>query len=325
MKLTVWEMIGGIAQFISEHSRYYVSVKVLPKKIVYPLHRQKNRKSTVKKGDIALVLQGPLYLQDNFTWNTVKLYNEIFPNVKIIISTWENEDQEALEKLEKLNCVVIKNELLQDGGVHNINNQIITSLNGLKRAKQEGVKYVLKSRTDQRIYYSYAFDYMLKLIEVFPLSAAKTESKKRIVVIDNYTNSYSGLSPFVVPDYFYFGEIDEVMRIFDVPFKNKSEYLRYLDLSYEEQFKAGVVPEAYFLTNYLSKYYPEQQFVMDDNDFWKQCRKECLIQISPWDIDLYWPKYRQRFFQPTNWKLGGDEYYETNNSNFMNWLLDYEE
>ena len=40
---------------------------------------------------LAIVIQGPVLHENNFTLETVKLYKKNFAQAKIILSTWENE------------------------------------------------------------------------------------------------------------------------------------------------------------------------------------------------------------------------------------------
>ena len=62
-----------------------------------------------------------------------------------IISTWENEDQDSINKLKANNFIVILNSLKHQ----NINDfRPIPIVNGINYAKKNGYEYILKSRTD---------------------------------------------------------------------------------------------------------------------------------------------------------------------------------
>ena len=55
---------------------------------------------------VAIIIQGPLLKKNNFTIETVKLYKKIFSNYLIILSTWEDEDQEYLSEIKKENILI---------------------------------------------------------------------------------------------------------------------------------------------------------------------------------------------------------------------------
>ena len=42
--------------------------------------------------DVAIVIQGPLILDNHFTLNTVKLYKRYYPGCKVIVSTWNDSN-----------------------------------------------------------------------------------------------------------------------------------------------------------------------------------------------------------------------------------------
>ena len=72
---------------------------------------------------------------NNFTFETIKLYKKNIPNAKIIFSTWELP--KALEReLKELNVSVIVNQKPKNPGIFNINLQIATSKSGILLAKK---------------------------------------------------------------------------------------------------------------------------------------------------------------------------------------------
>jgi len=48
---------------------------------------------------IAIVLQGPLKKEDDFTLETIKLYKKSFNEAIIILSTWDDENKSYIEKI----------------------------------------------------------------------------------------------------------------------------------------------------------------------------------------------------------------------------------
>ena len=62
---------------------------------------------------------------------------------------------------------IIKNSKPDYSGIANINFQIESTKNGILKAKKLGLKYCLKTRTDQRIY---RHDFILFFLSLFLLS-----------------------------------------------------------------------------------------------------------------------------------------------------------
>ena len=62
-------------------------------------------------------MQGPIRKEDNFTYNTVKYYRDIYPNAKVIVSTWIDEDANDIEKIQELGATIVLNEKPIDGDI----------------------------------------------------------------------------------------------------------------------------------------------------------------------------------------------------------------
>ena len=73
--------------------------------------------------DFCIILQEPIRKKYNFTYETIKLYNKIFPNCLVILSTWENEDKNYLEQFNNLKCKIIISKYPKSPGWKNIKNR----------------------------------------------------------------------------------------------------------------------------------------------------------------------------------------------------------
>lgn len=95
---------------------------------------------------------------------TVKLYKKHFPeNTKIIISTWNDENEKYLENFRLENVHVVLSEKPNYPGISNVNYQIESSKNGLKYAKEKlNCEYAIKTRTDQRFYATNIYESAIK-------------------------------------------------------------------------------------------------------------------------------------------------------------------
>ena len=60
------------------------------------------------KRKTCIVMQGPLLDFKDFTFETIKLYNKIFPSVDVILSTWNTENLWGLEKMTSLGLTQVE-------------------------------------------------------------------------------------------------------------------------------------------------------------------------------------------------------------------------
>ena len=136
--------------FLEKISNFFFTYHNRPKYVdglnVYTLEKTKISQ------EVAIIVQGPIVKESDFTVETLRIYKKIFPGVKIILSTWDDEDQTFINKVRALDIEVIMNKKPNFGGLSNINFQIVSSSKGIFRAKELGFKFALKTRTDQRIY-----------------------------------------------------------------------------------------------------------------------------------------------------------------------------
>ena len=78
--------------------------------------------------DTAIVIQGPLAYDNNYTVETFKLYRSIYPNVPIVVSTWKNEATKAFrEECEKNSIVLLESELPSSSDFYNMNKQLVSA------------------------------------------------------------------------------------------------------------------------------------------------------------------------------------------------------
>ena len=70
--------------------------------------------------NIAIIMQGPLILENHFTLNTLKFYRKIYPKCKIIVSTWDNENSEEVTRIEEIGVIVLRNTRPINTGLGNI-------------------------------------------------------------------------------------------------------------------------------------------------------------------------------------------------------------
>jgi hypothetical protein len=70
--------------------------------------------------EYAVVVQGPLYVKNRLTVETLLLYKKLFPGAMIILSTWDDTDPAAVAEARQAGVEVVISEVLKNGGPLNI-------------------------------------------------------------------------------------------------------------------------------------------------------------------------------------------------------------
>ena len=180
----------------------------------------------------AIVLQGPVCAEDNFTVETVKYYKRCYPGAMVIVSTWTGSDRAAEVEAEKLGAVWIESEPPEVRGAANVNMQLDSSLAGMRKAKALGCKYAMKTRTDQRIYANDVLQYFRNLQEMFP-SGDPDLMPQRLVYISR--GSAYRYFPFFLGDFVVFGETDEMIKLYSVKRDDRPNDFHKVHLEEEKQ------------------------------------------------------------------------------------------
>ncbi len=180
-------------------------------------------------------------MEENFTLETVKYYGRCYPGIDVIVSTWIGEDELTIKKLrQEQNCIVVQTELPQSSGDGNINYQRVSSLKGAIKAKELKKKYVLKTRTDNRITMPGVLDSLIELVERYPIVCVGLQ-EKRMVLFNAYL-----FFPFMESAMCYFGATDDVIAMFSDESREVKKYDTYSANSfiaqgctYKEMFEKG--------------------------------------------------------------------------------------
>ena len=162
---------------------------------------------------VAIILQGPVCHRHNFTLETIRRYRRLYPDIRIYLSTWDNEKVDFDPETEGF--TLIRNPLPENRGHGNINCQILSTRYGLEAAKRDGCRWAMKTRTDFRFYDWQLPHWYLSLLEEFPVRGKGLKS--RIIVLEA-----SRFMPFFIDDFCMFGEISDLEFFWNVPLRNTS-------------------------------------------------------------------------------------------------------
>ena len=283
--------------------------------------------------DVAIVMQGPLILENHFTLNTVKLYKRYYPECMVIVSTWKDSNRNEIDSLKTAGAEIVLNTAPNVFGLGNMNFQIVSTRGGIQCAADAGARYILKTRSDQRIYKPHMLEYFKALIEQFPIKK-KTESakqKERIIAVQT-TVGGGMFIPYFIADFLYFGTVQDIRNLFDIeldmsPNRTKDErriWLRDLLSSNPRirDYYNATAPEIKIVKNYIKKYITEN---LEDTvkGYWDFVGNY-LITVSWDDIGLFWPKYdrynESNLFRTYSENDNTDLYLQYNWT-FQNWLL----
>lgn len=190
---------------------------------------------------IGIVIQGQVV--SNTTYRICERYRNLYPNVRIVFSTWDTEPEIEISKIRNLNVTVILNKPPQIPGPGNINLQIISTKAGIEYLSAFSPKYILKNRSDCWL----SSDFFLEYLHIL----AKTYSgqQNRIVVPSYNSFLFRLYSP---SDQIQFGEFEVLDFFWSCPYVgNNIEDFRF--------------PESYLLRSMLSREGFEVKYNIEDS------------------------------------------------------------
>lgn len=320
----------SMCKVYEKNSDYYVAYKIKPK--------TKEKLFTMEgenefDAQIGIVMQGPLFLQDHFTLETVRIYGKLFPSAKVIISTWKDQDKQELALLEKEpNCLIVFNDKPEEPGVLNSNMQRVSTVNGIRYAKEIGCKYVLKTRGDWRIYSKGALRFMIHLLDEFPCNCTVFEQKKRLIAADIATEETSIMFyPFWVTDLLMFGDVDDMEDYWNSDVTYKSEFNKqYVDkiireekYTWKKRIEEELLNEARIPMNYIRRKTGALPNI-SVKEYWDFLKNYCVI-VPKSLLDAFWFKYTdRRVNESADWGTcffnDSDERLLTYNFDFVSWM-----
>lgn len=271
----------------------------------------------------AIVLQGPICMHDDMTYNTVKFYKQTYPHAVIIVSTWNDEPAENTTRLTELGAIIVRSEKPAHNGFMNVNYQLTNSLAGVKKAKELGCEFVVKTRTDQRICKPFIFDAMLSSINMFP----SVSEKQRGRVITLGVCGGGMFIPYHTCDFLYLGYTEDLIQLFSSPLDQRKidrGFQKNIGLTTRRECSVQMLPpEIYIMKHYCMDFLG---FCCEDTveSYWYVV-KNYLICYGMKDVDLMWDKYNglsdMNFY--TSEYFGKDDSPERLSTmcfDFFNWL-----
>lgn len=309
------QLLIGICKRIDKKTSCFASCNLRPKD---PLLCEQYPKHCIGKS-IAIVMQGPILKDEDFTLNTVKCYKRI-PSVSyVIVSTWNTENEKHLKQIEDEGAIIVSTPLPECPGIGNLNYQLISMKAGIKKALELGADYICKTRTDQRIYKEFAFDFMYNLLQMFPSGAEFTQSNRIVALATEYENMFY---PYYISDFLYFGNSNDMKKFLEIREETRDEKPPFIN--YKERIQTEANAEI-FIARELIKVCGGG-YGDSIKEYWRYI-KDAFILIDKSIIGLYWNKYDNKYCEH---KRNGN-YFTNSTSNkhltlnfdFLTWLSLY--
>lgn len=239
----------------------------------------------------SIVLQGPILDDADFTLETVRLYRQLHPWAIIVVSTWIDQSNEVLNKIESLGAIVVKSEKPIWAGQQNMNMQIVSSRVGLEAAKESGATHAIKTRADQRLCATDLLNYLYSLLKIFPLRESCLQNQRLVAIgLDTFRYRMYG-----VGDLFLFGEINDMVRYWSPPLDSRKFEPNEIHFRNLREFALWRICEVYFCTEFLQSTGWNIKWTLED--YWRMLvARFCIIDSN--SVDLIWPKYNNREFGP---------------------------
>lgn len=237
---------------------------------------------------IALILQGPVVHEKNFTVNTVRFYKKMSGNIQIIVSTWDTETKETVRELESAGAVVILSSMPEYGGIGNINYQLLSMQAGIKKALELEADYICKLRTDQRVEHPYAFSFMKDLLKQYPVMGDSVLNYRIIALATEYGSMFE---PYYISDFLYFGYKKDMEKMLYIPF-NDRKFIDRINMTRKMLAEQKGTAEIYIIKSFfeICGEHCEDSVL----GYWTLLKNSMILIDKPL-IRLFWPKYDARY------------------------------
>lgn len=258
---------------------------------------------------VAIVMQGGLLLRDAFTLETLRYYRKLYPNCGLILATWKGESEATLLEAQALGVTVACLDRPSNPGISNTNLQMASAAKGVEIAKSLGYEFVLKTRTDQRLYDPHALHYLKSVLDAHPLEEQDQGNQaRRLVALDVDTFKYRiyGLSDFLL-----FGDINDVLKYWDGSLDSRTGLDESVSSASAVEYSKMRICEVYFSTAFLERTKWPLRFTLDD--WWGVLSRRFII-VDAGTLDFFWPKYSTREYL---WRRYGSGASDANKSQRM--------
>lgn len=234
-------------------------------------------------------MQGPVVLEDDMTFQTLRLYRKTMPGCELILSTWRDTDTHAIRRIKSLGVHVVMSEPPTLRGPQNLNLQIASTASGLAEAERLGCRYAMKTRADTRIHMSNVDQFCVNLLRLFPLpehASRQSRQQARLITLDFATRLYI---PYHPSDMMMFGTIEDMLRYWSpelCPPEQTYEHCSTFGESFDKLLDQAI-PEVVLCHRFFE---PDGFELTGDLQNWWKLLSERFIVIDREMIHHFWRK-----------------------------------
>jgi hypothetical protein len=282
-----WRALSALVVQLNEKSDKYVIYRRRPKS-AEAIRTWTEREAQPTQA--AVVMQGPLYEPDDFTLETLRLYRRQMPEANLVLSTWRDTSPARLDSIRQLGVDVVLSEKPEKAGLFNINLQLTSAKAGVRRAVELGAEWVLKTRTDQRLYQESFMGMLISMAKMFPVVGGY-EQRFRVIGVGPGSLKYA---PYHVTDQAVFGHAEDMLKYWDVPLRlddapphwPAKQVDTYHQVPVGELCRHGAA-ESWLASGFLERIGRPLTWTLVDH--WKALRDHfCFVDQSM--VDFYWAK-----------------------------------
>lgn len=239
---------------------------------------------------MAIVMQGPIAAAGDFTLETLRLYARHMPGCDLILSTWADTPERELDPVRALGVRVVLSEKPAVAGLFNVNMQITSAGAGVRAAVEAGARWVLKTRTDQRLGDRNALAFLEGLARAFP-PAEGSGQEARIIGVGHGSLKFV---PYHMTDQTVFGRARDMLAYWTPPLREAAPPAHWPGTLPEifarvpigELARHGAA-ESYIASSFLRRMGHEPAWTVADS--WAAFRDRFCF-IDPAMVDFYWEK-----------------------------------
>ena len=279
-------LIGEI-RFANKRSRQFTTYHERPK---FARHIGTWVDPDTPQENVAIAMQGPVMADDDFTLETLKLYARRAPRCRLILSTWSDTSPSLLAQIASLGVEIVFSEKPAQAGLFNVNMQLVGAAIGVRRAAERGAEWILKTRTDQRLYEPNALSFLVAVAKSFPPGSSANQ-RHRIVGVGFGTLKFA---PYHVTDQTVFGHADDMLTYWTPPLRDtrppthwptaQSELFAKVPIGELCRFGAA---ESYIASEFLHKMGRPLTWTLEDT--WAAYR-DCFCFVDAAATGFFWAK-----------------------------------
>jgi hypothetical protein len=191
---------------------------------ILDVSKQENLTQINSGESIGVVIQGPLL--KNVTFKMCNYLIKTYPKVKIVLSTWEDEDVSEFHKLLGENFEICQSRKPLASGPSNINLQILSTIAGINTLSKFECTHILKTRTDVFLGNPQFLNY---------LSWLKSKGDPKAIVFSSFNSFLFRL--YTPTDQVMFGTAADITRYWSIDLVGQEELVE--------------IPERYLFQRYL--------------------------------------------------------------------------